>query len=130
MICALFLKHFKVLVEKGHVYVAIPPLYRIDSGKEVHYALDDMERDNIIERIRSQRQNAVINVQRFKGLGEMNRDQLRETTMDASTRRLMQLTLDDNDNAQTCFNKLMAKKQVADRRQWLEIEGDLATLDT
>jgi topoisomerase IV subunit B len=130
LICALFLKHFTPLVERGHIYVAVPPLYRIDVGKDVFYALDDTERSEIIDRIRSKRANAVVNVQRFKGLGEMNRDQLRETTMDASTRRLVQLTLEDRSFAQVCFDKLMVKKKVADRRQWLEVEGDLADIGT
>ncbi|HJN38385.1 MAG TPA: DNA topoisomerase IV subunit B [Gammaproteobacteria bacterium] len=129
LICALFLRHFTSLVEKGHVYAAVPPLYRIDVGKEVFYALDDLEKASILERIHAKRSNAVINVQRFKGLGEMNPDQLRETAMAASTRRLVQLTLEDDALAKECFDKLMAKKKVAERRSWLEIEGDLADID-
>ena len=129
LICALFLKHFTALVQRGHVYVAVPPLYRIDVAKEVFYALDDLEKASIIERIQSKRMTAVINVQRFKGLGEMNPEQLRETAMDASTRRLVQLTLDDNNLARGCFDKLMAKKKVSERRSWLELEGDLADID-
>lgn len=128
LICALFLRHFKPLVEAGHVFVAMPPLYRIDAGKEVYYALDDAEREGIIERIRAERKNSKINVQRFKGLGEMNPLQLRETTMDPDTRRLVQLTVNAADNAHEMLDMLLAKKRAADRKSWLETKGNLAEL--
>ncbi|KAA0876513.1 DNA topoisomerase IV subunit B [Nitrincola tapanii] len=126
LLCALFMRHFRPLVEAGHVYVAMPPLYRIDVAKEVYYALDDAERDGIIDRIRAERKNAKIGVQRFKGLGEMNPLQLRETTMSPDTRRLVQLTLEANDDTQEVLDMLLAKKRSGDRKQWLEEKGNLA----
>ncbi|MFN3880150.1 MAG: DNA topoisomerase IV subunit B [Nitrincola lacisaponensis] len=126
LLCALFVQHFRPLVEAGHVYVAMPPLYRIDVAKEVFYALDDEERDAIIDRIRAERRNAKIGVQRFKGLGEMNPLQLRETTMSPDTRRLVQLTIDADDDTLELMDMLLAKKRASDRKAWLESKGNLA----
>ncbi|WP_027852974.1 DNA topoisomerase IV subunit B [Marinobacterium litorale] len=126
LLCALFVRHFRALVAAGHVYVAMPPLYRIDAGKEVYYALDDDEKQGIVERIKAERRNAKINVQRFKGLGEMNPLQLRETTMAPDTRRLVQLTLQDDDGTVETMDMLLAKKRSSDRKQWLESKGNLA----
>ena len=126
LLCALFLKHFPALVERGHVFVAMPPLYRIDIGKEVYYALDDSEKAGILDRIKAEKKKGAISVQRFKGLGEMNPIQLRETTMAPDTRRLIQLHLSDKDKAAGMFDLLLAKKRSSDRRQWLEDKGDLA----
>lgn len=127
LLCALFLKHFKPLVDNGHVFVAMPPLYRIDQGKQVYYALDDEEKNQLIERLTEQR--GQINVQRFKGLGEMNPSQLRETTMDPNTRRLVQLTLEAQEESIALMDMLLAKKRAADRKLWLETKGNLATVD-
>jgi len=126
LLCALFVRHFRPLVTAGHIYVAMPPLYRIDVGKEVYYALDDAEKDGIVERIRAERKNAKIGVQRFKGLGEMNPLQLRETTMSPDTRRLVQLTLDSGDDTMEIMDMLLAKKRSSDRKKWLEDKGNLA----
>lgn len=126
LLCALFVRHFKTLVAAGHVHVAMPPLYRIDVAKEVYYALDDDERDGIIERIKAERKNAKIGVQRFKGLGEMNPLQLRETTMSPDTRRLVQLTIEPGDGTNEIMDMLLAKKRSGDRKQWLEDKGNLA----
>lgn len=126
LICALFLKHFKPLVSAGHVFIAMPPLYRIDIGKTVYYALDDSEKQGIIDKIHAEKKRGNINVQRFKGLGEMNPLQLRETTMAVDTRRLIQLTLDDEDITNELLDKLLAKKRAADRKKWLEESGDQA----
>jgi len=125
LICALFLRHFKPLVDAGHVYVAMPPLYRIDAGKTVHYALDDDEKLSIIEHF-TKTNKGKINVQRFKGLGEMNPLQLRETTMDPNTRRLIQLTLDDVPTTMAMMDMMLAKKRASDRKTWLETKGNLA----
>ncbi|WP_133131166.1 DNA topoisomerase IV subunit B [Legionella yabuuchiae] len=126
LICALFLRHFKPLVKAGHVYVAMPPLYRIDAGKVVEYALDDEEKERIMSRL-SETSKAKINVQRFKGLGEMNPTQLRETTMDPNTRRLVQLELDDEASTMALMDMMLAKKRASDRKAWLESKGNLAT---
>lgn len=126
LLCALFVRHFKPLVSAGHVYVAMPPLYRIDVAKDVHYALDDDEKDGIIERIKAERKNAKIGVQRFKGLGEMNPLQLRETTMSRDTRRLVQLTVEPGDGTNEVMDMLLAKKRSSDRKEWLETKGNLA----
>jgi len=128
LLCALFLRHFRPLVLAGHVHVAMPPLYRIDHGKQVSYALDDAERNGILERIRTENPRARPTVTRFKGLGEMNPLQLRETTMAPETRRLVQLTVDAHDNADQLMDMLLAKKRASDRRDWLETKGNLASV--
>jgi topoisomerase-4 subunit B len=128
LLCALFLKHFGPLVEAGHVFVAMPPLYRIDVGKEVHYALDDAERELLLDRLEAEKKNGKIMVTRFKGLGEMNPSQLRETTMAPDTRRLVQLAIDAKtvDAARDVMDMLLAKKRASDRRDWLQSKGNLA----
>ena len=128
LLCALFMKHFQPLVAGGHIYVAMPPLYRIDIGKDVYYALDDSEKQGLLDRISAEKRTGKVNVQRFKGLGEMNPVQLRETTMAPETRRLVQLTLEHNKKAEQMLDMLLAKKRAADRKQWLESKGDLATI--
>ncbi|WP_348674866.1 DNA topoisomerase IV subunit B [uncultured Abyssibacter sp.] len=125
LLCALFLKHFRPLVEQGHVYVAMPPLFRVDIGKQVEYALDEAERDGILDRIDAEGIKGKVSVTRFKGLGEMNPPQLRETTMAPDTRRLVQLRVEAAD-ADALFDMLLAKKRASDRRGWLEAEGDRA----
>lgn len=126
LLCALFLKHFRPLVEAGHVHIAMPPLYRIDCGKEVYYALDDDEKKGILDRLVAEKKKGKINIIRFKGLGEMNPIQLRETTMDPTTRRLVQLTIAKGDKTDTMLDMLLAKKRAADRKNWLETKGNLA----
>jgi topoisomerase-4 subunit B len=126
LLCALFLRHFRPLVSNGHVHVAMPPLYRIDAGKQVYYALDDGERDQLLKRIEKENPRARPTVTRFKGLGEMNPSQLRETTIDPRTRRLVQLTIDGADNTDQLMDMLLAKKRAGDRREWLEQKGNLA----
>mgnify|MGYP001822438736 FL=1 len=126
LLCALFLRHFRELVLAGHVYVAMPPLYRIDVGKEVFYALDDSERKGILDRIEAEKMRGKISVTRFKGLGEMNPSQLRETTMNRDTRRLVQLTVNPRDKTDQVMDMLLAKKRAKDRRSWLETKGNLA----
>lgn len=127
LICALFLRHFKPLVKAGHVFVAMPPLYRIDAGKLIHYALDDEEKNRIVQHL-TQTTKSKVNVQRFKGLGEMNPIQLRETTMDPNTRRLVQLTLDDEEQTEAIMDMMLNKKRAADRKAWLETKGNLAEI--
>lgn len=131
LLCALFVRHFRPLVRAGHVYVAMPPLYRIDLGKEVFYALDEEDKDAILDRLVAEKKAGKPNVQRFKGLGEMNPLQLRETTMNRDTRRLVQLTLNDEteaDSTDEMLDMLLAKKRAADRKSWLEEYGNLADL--
>ena len=130
LLCALFLRHFRPLVLAGHIHVAMPPLYRIDYGKQVEYALDDAERNGILDRIRAENPRARTVVTRFKGLGEMNPLQLRETTMATETRRLVQLTVDAQDDADQIMDMMLAKKRASDRRDWLETKGNLATTAT
>ncbi|WP_444907088.1 DNA topoisomerase IV subunit B [Microbulbifer sp. SSSA008] len=126
LLCALFLRHFRPLVTKGHVYVAMPPLFRIDIGKDVYYALDESEKQGILDRISAEKKKGKIQVTRFKGLGEMNPMQLRETTMDPNTRRLVQLYIDSGDDSNQLLDMLLAKKRAGDRKQWLESKGNLA----
>jgi len=129
LICALFVRHFKPLVSAGHVYVAMPPLYRIDIGDNVYYALDEAEKTGVLDRIKAEKKRGKVNVQRFKGLGEMNPLQLRETTMDPDTRRLVQLTTDATDSTEKLLDMLLAKKRASDRKEWLETKGDLAQVN-
>lgn len=126
LLCALFVRHFKSLVQNGHIYVAMPPLYRVDCGKETAYALDEAERDALMAKFAPKK--AKINVTRFKGLGEMNPAQLRETTIFPDTRRLVQLTLEDAAQSEPLFDMLLGKKRAADRKSWLEQNGDLASI--
>jgi topoisomerase-4 subunit B len=126
LLCALFLRHFRELVLAGHVYVAMPPLYRVDVGKEVFYALDDSELRGIQDRIEAEKKRAKVTVTRFKGLGEMNPSQLRDTTMNRDTRRLVQLTVSGKDKTDQLMDLLLAKKRAKDRRKWLETKGNLA----
>jgi topoisomerase-4 subunit B len=126
LLCALFLRHFRPLVTHGHIYVAMPPLYRIDAGKQIHYALDDAERVQVLQRIAADHPRLQPTVTRFKGLGEMNPAQLRETTIDPRTRRLVQLTVEGRDETDQLMDMLLAKKRAADRREWLEKKGNLA----
>lgn len=126
LLCALFLRHFRPLVKAGHVHIAMPPLYRIDVGKETYYALDDAERKGILDRIQAENKRGKVAVTRFKGLGEMNPLQLRETTLDPNTRRLVQLTVDEGDDTNQLMDMLLAKKRSPERKAWLEEKGDLA----
>ena len=126
LICALFVRHFPALVKAGHVFVAMPPLYRIDVGKEVFYALDEGEKQGVLDRIEAEKLRGKVNAQRFKGLGEMNPLQLRETTMDPDTRRLVRLVMDAGDGTGKMMDMLLAKKRAGDRKEWLEEKGDLA----
>jgi topoisomerase IV subunit B len=134
LICALFLKHFPKIVQKGHLHIAMPPLYRIDSGKAVFYALDDLEKESIIKRIKRQRRHGKINVQRFKGLGEMNPSQLKETTISPDSRRLVKLSIDyDSDDSIkkvfTFMDMLLGKKRAKDRKIWIETKGNIKEID-
>jgi topoisomerase-4 subunit B len=128
LLCALFLRHFRPLVLAGHVFVAMPPLYRVDYGKQVEYALDDAERNGILDRIRTENPRAKPVVTRFKGLGEMSALQLRETTMATETRRLVQLTVEAKDHVDQLMDMMLAKKRASDRREWLETKGNLAAV--
>ena len=126
LLCALFLRHYHALVAAGHVYVAMPPLYRIDAGKEVFYALDDAEKQGVLDRIAAEKLKGKVMVQRFKGLGEMNPLQLRETTIAPETRRLVQLTVESDDDTHALMDMLLARKRSADRREWLQSKGNMA----
>jgi topoisomerase IV subunit B len=128
LLCALFLRHFRQLVEQGHVYIAMPPLYRIDVGKRVFYALDESEKQGVLDRIEAEKLKGKINVQRFKGLGEMNPMQLRETTIHPDTRKLLQLTVEAGDDTHKIMDMMLAKKRASDRKKWLEEKGDLVEI--
>jgi len=129
LLTALFLKHFPALVAAGHVFVAMPPLFRVDVGKQVYYALDEEEKRLLLERIEREKVKGTVHVTRFKGLGEMNPQQLRESTIHPDTRRLVQLTVDDDGETRSLMDMLLAKKRAGDRKTWLESKGDLATLE-
>lgn len=129
LLCALFLRHFRALVVAGHVHVAMPPLFRVDVGKQVYYALDEAEKSGVLDRIAAENPRAKPTVMRFKGLGEMNPLQLRETTMAPETRRLVQLTIEAQDDADQMLDMLLAKKRASDRREWLESKGNLAQIN-
>jgi topoisomerase-4 subunit B len=128
LLCALFVRHFRPLVEQGHVYVAMPPLYRIDVGKEIFYALDDHEKKGTLDRIAAEKLKGKVSIQRFKGLGEMNPLQLRETSIAPDTRRLVRLTLEHGDKTDSILDMLLSKKRASDRKAWLESKGDLAEI--
>jgi topoisomerase-4 subunit B len=128
LLCALFMRHFKPLVTAGHVHVAMPPLFRIDVGQEVYYALDEAEKKGMLDRIAAEKPRAKITVTRFMGLGEMNPLQLRETTMDPNTRRLVQLSIEPGDNTSKIMDMMLAKKRAGDRKAWLEKNGDKAEI--
>jgi len=128
LLCALFLKHFPRLVSEGHIYVAMPPLYRIDAGKSVYYALDNAERDGRLDQIAAEKIKGKVMVTRFKGLGEMSPSQLRETTMSPDTRRMVRLTISARDQTDKLMDMLLSKKRAQDRKEWLQKKGDLATI--
>ncbi|MEF3082919.1 DNA topoisomerase IV subunit B [Luteimonas sp. SMYT11W] len=129
LLCALFLRHFPALVAAGNIFVAMPPLFRVDVGKQVFYALDEEEKRLLLEKIAREKLKGQINVTRFKGLGEMNPSQLRESAIHPDTRRLVQLTIDDDLQTRSLVDMLLAKKRAGDRKAWLETKGDLATLE-
>lgn len=129
LLCALFLRHFPALVKAGHVFIAMPPLFRIDVGKKVFYALDEYEKQGVLDRIHAEKLKGQISTTRFKGLGEMNPLQLRETTMEPDTRRLVQLTIEEDDDTYEIIDMLLCKKRSPDRKIWLERKGDLADVE-
>ena len=128
LLCALFLRHYRSLVQEGRIYISMPPLYRIDCGKDVLYALDNTQRDQIVEEFKNKKGKPKINIQRFKGLGEMNPPQLRETVMDPDTRQLVQLSISPTDNANSMMDLLLSKKNAPARKEWLERKGALAKI--
>lgn len=129
LLSALFLRHFPKLVSEGHVFVAMPPLFRVDVGKQVFYCLDESEKEAMLQRVEREKMKGAVSTTRFKGLGEMNPPQLRESTIHPDTRRLVQLTVDDGDGTARIMDLLLAKKRAGDRKSWLEEKGDLATLE-
>jgi topoisomerase-4 subunit B len=129
LLSALFLRHFPALVREGHVFVAMPPLFRVDVGKQMFYCLDEAERDALLERIEREKMRGAVSVTRFKGLGEMNPAQLRESAIHPDTRRLVQLTVAGDDGTAKLMDMLLAKKRASDRKEWLETKGDLASLE-
>ena len=129
LLSALFLRHFPALVREGHAFVAMPPLFRVDVGKQMFYCLDEAERDALLERIEREKMRGAVSVTRFKGLGEMNPPQLRESTIHPDTRRLVQLTIATDDGTAKLMDMLLAKKRASDRKEWLETKGDLASLE-
>ena len=128
LLCALFLRHYKSLVKDGRIFIAMPPLYRIDCGKEVLYALDEKQKDDVVKEFRSKKGKPKINIQRFKGLGEMNPSQLRETVMDPNTRQLVRLSVSATDNANAMMDLLLSKKNAPARKEWLEKKGSLVRI--
>ncbi len=128
LLCALFLRHYKPLIQAGHIFVAMPPLFRIDCAKEVFYALDEDEKDSIVKKLKTKPGKPKIDIQRFKGLGEMNPSQLRETVMDPKTRRLVQLTITSADNVNSMMDLLLSKKNAGARKEWLEKRGKIVTV--
>ena len=128
LLCALFLRHYKSLVKDGRIFIAMPPLYRIDCGKEVLYALDEKQKDDVVKEFRNKKGKPKINIQRFKGLGEMNPSQLRETVMDPNTRQLVRLSVSATDNANAMMDLLLSKKNASARKEWLEKKGSLVRI--
>ena len=128
LLCALFLRHFKALVNEGRIYIAMPPLYRIDCGKEVLYALDELQKENVVKTFKNKQGKPKINIQRFKGLGEMNPSQLRETVMDPETRQLVKISISASDNANAMMDLLLSKKNAPARKEWLEKKGSLVRI--
>ena len=128
LLCALFLRHFKPLVNDGRIFIAMPPLYRVDCGKEVLYALDELQKDKIVKDFKNKKGKPKINIQRFKGLGEMNPSQLRETVMDPESRQLVRLSISATDNANAMMDLLLSKKNAPARKEWLEKKGSLVRI--
>ena len=128
LLCALFLRHYKSLVQEGRIYIAMPPLYRVDCGKEVFYALDEQQKDMVVKEFKNKKRNSKINIQRFKGLGEMNPSQLRETVMDPKSRQLVRLSISATDNANAMMDLLLSKKNAPARKEWLEKKGSLVRM--
>jgi len=126
---ALFVRHFPALVREGHVFVAMPPLFRVDVGKQMFYCLDEAEREALLAKIEREKIKGAVSATRFKGLGEMNPSQLRESTIHPDTRRLVQLTIDTDDGTAKLMDMLLSKKRASDRKEWLETKGDLASLE-